>query len=139
MNWTELPAKLKIYISFLTIVACPITVWAVWQADWSVSSSQDNYFWLVLTLLTLLTVVGFQYFRSDNTIVGIGDAFIMAIAMLHGVAPCIIATFLHTIIICIVIRNPRIPIYKIIFNTSSAICGAWVYSNVFQFFHQVPT
>jgi diguanylate cyclase (GGDEF)-like protein/putative nucleotidyltransferase with HDIG domain len=132
MTWTELPAKLKIYIVSLTIIALPITIWACWI----VLTSQPSLVWSVLTLFTLITALGFQYLRSANTIVGISDAIIMAIAMIYGTAYCIVTTLFFTILICIFVRNPqRIPIYKITFNTSSAIFAAWIYSSVYDYFH----
>jgi diguanylate cyclase (GGDEF)-like protein/putative nucleotidyltransferase with HDIG domain len=66
--------------------------------------------------------------------IGIGDAFIMSIAMIYGVAPCVIATFLHTVALSIS-KQPRKHFYKVLFNVSSMICGAWVYSNVYQLMH----
>ncbi len=61
----------------------------------------------------------------------------MAIAMMYGVPHCILATFIHTIGICSIVRikNRTIPDYKIIFNITSAICTAWIYANVFKYFH----
>jgi diguanylate cyclase (GGDEF)-like protein/putative nucleotidyltransferase with HDIG domain len=127
MTWAELPAKLKIFISFLTIAAFPLMVWAVRD----VLIGGYNSGWIVLAVLTLLTVIGFQYLPSANATVSIGDAYIMAIAMIFGTAPCIIATFCHTILICFT-KKPRIPVYRIAFNTSSEICGAWIYSSIFH-------
>ena len=128
MTWAELPAKLKVYISLLTIFAIPILI----GAGLGVINSQYDYKWTILTILTLITVLCFQYLPSASVTITIGDAYIMAIAMMYGVDPCIVATFCHTTLISIFARKPRIPTYRIIFNTSSMICGAFIYGNIFH-------
>jgi len=57
----------------------------------------------------------------------------MAIAMMYGVAPCIVATFGHTLAISIFARRrPRVPFYRVVFNTSSMVVGAWLYSSIYS-------
>jgi diguanylate cyclase (GGDEF)-like protein/putative nucleotidyltransferase with HDIG domain len=128
MTWAELPVKLKFYISSLTCLALPITAWAVWN----VSSNHYNNGWIVLTILTVITVPFFLLLPSVNATVGIGDAYIMAISMIYGVAPCIVATFLHIFFLSIFSKKPRIRAHQVFFNTSSMVCGAWLYSSVFH-------
>jgi hypothetical protein len=127
MRWAELPVKLKIYIAVLTSVATPITVWAVWE----VSQGTYNNYWIILTAVTLATVPFFLFLPSVNATIGIGDAYIMAIAMMYGVAPCVVATFFHTLAISLFAKRPRIPLYRVLFNSSSMVCGAWLYSSIY--------
>jgi diguanylate cyclase (GGDEF)-like protein/putative nucleotidyltransferase with HDIG domain len=128
MDWAELPAKVKTYILILSGFATLISAWAL--SD--LVSSPFNTGWVVLTLLVLLTVPFYLFLPSANTVVGIGDAYVMAIAMMYGVAPCIAATFLQTLIISIFAQNPKRYSYKIVFNTASSICGAWLYGSVYR-------
>ena len=94
MSWAKLPIKLKIFISILTAFAIPIA----FSAGWQLLSMPYNNGWIVLTVLALLTVPFFQLLPSVDATIGIGDAYIMAIAMMYGVAPCIAATFCHTLL-----------------------------------------
>jgi len=86
MNWVELPTKLKTYISILSIFGLLICFWAAWD----LTSHQHNLAWIVLFVLVILTVPFSLFLESVNSAVGIGDAYIMAIAMIYGIAPCII-------------------------------------------------
>ena len=111
----------------------------VW-AGWCVFVHYYDTAWIILTVLALFTLIGFQYLPSANTAISIGDAYIMAIAMMFGTAPCIISTFCHTLSICTLARKlsrkPRIPLYRIIFNISSEVLVAWIYSNIFHSLYQ---
>ena len=80
----------------------------------------------------MLTVPFFLFLPSVNTIVGIGDAYVMAIAMTSGPAPCIVATVCHTLAASMFVPNDqRSILHRIVFNLSSTVCGAWIYSNVY--------
>ena len=127
MTWADLPAKLKAYIILLICCAAPITLWAAWD----LITTEHNSGWIVLTVLTLLTVRFFLYLPSVNATIAIGDAYIMAIAMMYGIAPCVAATFFQTLILSIFAKRPRIPFYRILFNISSMIFGAWLYSTIY--------
>jgi diguanylate cyclase (GGDEF)-like protein/putative nucleotidyltransferase with HDIG domain len=128
MTWSELPTKLKLYIGLLTSLAVPIIIWAILDLLYS----KYNFGWWILATLTLITVRFFLYLPSANATIGIGDAYIMAIAMMYGVAPCVITTLLHTLIISLFAKRPRIPLYRIFFNIGSMVCGAWLYSTIYQ-------
>ena len=128
MTWAELPVKLKAYILFLTCIATPVTIWAIWE----VSQGSYNNYWMILTAVTLATVPFFLFLPSVNATIGIGDAYIMAIAMIYGVAPCVVATFCHTLAISIFAKRPRIPLYRILFNSSSMVIGAYLYSRIYD-------
>ena len=128
MNWEELPTKLKIYISTLSIFGLLIASWAAWN----LVSQPHNAAWVVLFILVLITVPFSLFLESVDSAVGIGDAYIMAIAMLYGVAPCIMATFCQSFIISLFGQRQRRYTYRIFFNTSSTICGAWIYSTIFN-------
>lgn len=130
MHWANLPAKLKAYIVLLALAAVPLIIWAI--LDLHTKPPADTG-WLVLTGLVLATVPFFLFLPSVNATIGIGDSCIMAIAMLYGVSPCVIATFCHTVITSIFARRrPSIHLYQIIFNTSSMVCAAWIYSNIYH-------
>lgn len=129
MDWAELPAKVKIYILLISSLALVIAAGAVFNLT---SPTYDDRGWIVLTLLVLLTVPFYLFVPSINTIVGIGDAYVMAIAMMYGIAPCIAATFLQTLIISICGQKPKRYAYKVVFNTASSICGAALYSSIFK-------
>ena len=61
----------------------------------------------VLTLLVLFTCSLLLFFAIRQYRCGIGDAYVMAIAMMYGVSPCIMATFFQTIIISICGQHTR--------------------------------
>ena len=128
MNWAKLPAKVKIYIFILISLAA--TAFA--SSLGVLFHSPFNSGCFVLTLLVTVDVYFYLFLPSVETLVGIGDAYVMAIAMMYGVSPCIIATFLQTLIISLVGQRPKRYTYKIFFNTASSICGCWLYASVYH-------
>jgi diguanylate cyclase (GGDEF)-like protein len=129
MTWSELPGKLKLYIGFLACLAIPIFIWSVWQ----LANTPPNIIWLVLVVLAILTVPFHVLLESANATISIGDAYIMAIGMMYGPAPCIVATFCHTFLVSLLAKR-KIPLYRIVFNAASTICVAWLYSSLY---HQI--
>ncbi len=128
MTWRELPKKLRVYIVLVTCLAVPLVIWAIW--DLAHRSLDPG--WIVLTLLTVLTVPSFWFLPSVNTIVGIGDAYVMAIAMIYGPSACVIATLGHSLSASLFVPRPKVYLYRVIFNVSSTVCIAWVYSNIYR-------
>jgi diguanylate cyclase (GGDEF)-like protein/putative nucleotidyltransferase with HDIG domain len=132
MAWRELPIKLKAYIVLLTSSAIPILWFSVWDLIYRAHPTDNG--WIVLIVLTVLTVPFYLLLPSVSTIVGIGDAYVMAIAMIYGTSPCIIATLCHTFAGSLFVPNrPKIYTYRVIFNIASTVCCAWIYSNIYQF------
>jgi diguanylate cyclase (GGDEF)-like protein/putative nucleotidyltransferase with HDIG domain len=128
MSWHALPRKLKFLIYFLTVISVPIIA----QATWNLYHTNHGWYWIVLTVLAVLTVPFFLLLPSANSIIGIGDAYIMAISMMAGTSPCVIATFLHTILASILVRKrPKIYLHRVVFNTANMVCGAWLYSTIY--------
>ncbi len=127
MTWEELPAKLKAYILLLIGLASIIAAWAAWNL---LTNPHDNG-WIVLTILVVITLPLYLFLPSVDTLIGIGDAYIMAIAMMYGVAPCIVATLLQTLPISVFAKRPKIYLYRIAFNVASTICCAWLYSSIY--------
>jgi len=127
VTWDNLPFKVKALIIGITLIALPIFIWSTWV----LFADPPPLSWLILVALALGTVPFFLALPSVNTYVGIGDSYVMAVAMLYGPTPCIIASVCHTLIALFCRRG--VPPYKVLFNTSSMICGAWLYSNVYRF------
>lgn len=128
MTWHELPAKLKSYIIFLSVFALPIIAYCAWD----LCHKSYPIGWIVLTILTVITIPFYQLLPSVNTIVGIGDAYVMSIAMMYGSAPCVVATICHTIAASVFRPNRKIYAYRVIFNIASTVCCAWIYSSVYR-------
>jgi len=129
MNWSDLPNKLKVLIIIVTGIGVPILLQAVSQLFYL----QADINWVILTVLAVLTVPFFLFLPSVNSIIGIGDAYIMAIAMLYGPAPCVLATFFHTLSASLFVPNrPKVYFHRVLLNTSSMVCGAWIYSNLYR-------
>jgi len=128
MTWKQLPAKVKALIVLFSVLSLPITIWAIWDIFFFYHDSN----WIILLILTIAIVPAF-FVLPSSTIIGIGDAFIMAVAMLYGTSPCIITTLFHTVAATLFVPNrPRVYAYKVVFNTSSMICGAFLYSSVYH-------
>lgn len=129
MIWHELPKKLQFYIILLSFIAFPIVISAIWD----IFNHTYDLGWIILTTLTVLTVPAFLRLPSVNTISLIGDAYVMSIAMLYGVSPCIIATVCHSLSASILAPNQaKRYFHRMVFNVSSSVCCAWVYSNVYR-------
>jgi diguanylate cyclase (GGDEF)-like protein/putative nucleotidyltransferase with HDIG domain len=128
MNWTELPSKLKTYIVIVAIIALPIMAWALLDT----STKPPDIGWIVLAALVILTVPFHVLLDSANATINVGDSYILAIGMMYGVSPCIIATFCHTFLVSYFARRPKIHSYQIIFNVSSTICAAYIYSSIYK-------
>ena len=138
MTWAEFPNKLKIYLTSLSFLATAIIVWAIWN----LFVHPYNYGWIIITVLIILTVpffaVALSSTNTKNTLIGISDAYFMAIAMIYGIAPCIIASFLHTLAVSLA-KRPKVDKYKIIFNISSMTFSAWLYSSIYYLINQENT
>jgi diguanylate cyclase (GGDEF)-like protein/putative nucleotidyltransferase with HDIG domain len=128
MNWAELPARLKVYLCAIALLAIPTVLWAGWKLH---SDPVDNG-WIVLTSLALITFPFFSLLPTFNATITIGDAYLMAIAMLYGPAPCIIATSLYIFLISLRASRPKVLAYRVIFNTASTTCCALVYSRIYK-------
>jgi len=130
MTSQDLPPKLKIYIALLTSVAVPIILFA----GYDLFHHSYEKGWIVLAILTVLTVPFYLLLPSVSTIVGIGDAYVMAVAMLYGTSPCIAATLCHTLAGSLLVPNrPKVYPHRVVFNVASTVTCAWIYSNVYTF------
>jgi hypothetical protein len=132
MNWAELPFKLKAYITTVALLAAPILVWATWR----VFTNDYDIGWIILAILAVFTVPFFLLIPSFNATITIGDSFVMAIAMLYGTAPCIVATFCYILPISIFAPRPKTYPYRVIFNTANTTCCAMAYGSIFQLFNK---
>jgi diguanylate cyclase (GGDEF)-like protein/putative nucleotidyltransferase with HDIG domain len=130
MTWQNLPPKLKTYIVLLTSLAVPIILYA----GYDLFHHPYEKGWIVLAILTVLTVPFYLLLPSVSTIVGIGDAYVMAVAMLYGTSPCIAATLCHTLAGSLLVPNrPKVYPHRVVFNVASTVTCAWIYSNVYAF------
>ena len=127
MTWGELPVKLKVYVATVACLAFPIVIWAGWEL-----ATKPYNGWLILAILALATVPFFLFLPSFSATITIGDAYIMAIAMMYGIAPCIMATFICIFSISVFAQRPKIHIYRVVFNTASTTCCAFLYSSIYQ-------
>jgi diguanylate cyclase (GGDEF)-like protein/putative nucleotidyltransferase with HDIG domain len=130
MTWAELSGKLRTYILVVSGLASLIALWAI--RDMLTAPPQMHGEWLALAVLALLVFPCSLLLPSVNTAVGIGDAYIMAIGMMYGVAPCIIVTSCQTLLISLFAKRPQKHPYKIVFNLASTICCAWLYSSIYH-------
>lgn len=128
MTWFELPRKLKAYIVLLACLAAPLLVWAIRE----LLITHYGSYWLVLAVFALATVPFFLFVPSASTTVSIGDTYIMAIAMLYGVAPCLVATFCHSLLTSLLAQRPKVHLYRVVFNTASTICVSGLYSYIYH-------
>jgi hypothetical protein len=122
MSWAELPYKLKAYIIVLSCLALPTAIWAGWE----VFSKPYNSGWIVLMILALVTVPFFLHLPSFKASITVGDAYIMAIAMMYGIAPCIVATFCHTLLISVRAQRPKIYAHRVVFYKASKLFRAFL-------------
>jgi len=130
MKSQNLPPRLKTYIAVLTSVAIPIILYA----GYDLFHHPYEKGWIVLAILTVLTVPFYLLLPSVSTIVGIGDAYVMAVAMLYGTSPCIAATLCHTLAGSLLVPNrPKVYPHRVVFNVASTVTCAWIYSNVYAF------
>jgi diguanylate cyclase (GGDEF)-like protein/putative nucleotidyltransferase with HDIG domain len=129
MSGAALPRRLKFLIGGLVALSIPILA----RAGWGLAlSPAANFDWAILALLAIATVPFFVFFPLVNSVLLIGDVYILAIAMLYGPGPCVIATFAHTLSATLIAASrSKISWHKILFNTASTVCGAWLYSNVY--------
>ncbi len=132
MNWVDLPLKLKAYIATVALFAAPILAWAIWRVF---TTDYDNG-WVILTILAVFTVPFFLLIPSFNATITIGDSFVMAIAMLYGTAPCIVATFCYILPISILAPRPKTYVYRVIFNTANTTCCAMAYGSIYHLFNK---
>ena len=128
MNWSELPTKLRIFLVLLPCAATPVFLWSMWTLR---SRSHDSD-WIILAIFTLATIPFFRFLPSTSTTVSVGDTYAMAIAMLYGVTPCVVTTFLYSLSTSLLAQRPRVYLYKIAFNTSSMVLVSWLYGSAYH-------
>ncbi|MDR1728084.1 MAG: HD domain-containing protein [Acidobacteriota bacterium] len=128
VDWSKLPLKLKVYVTSLACVAMPVFLWCLWV---TVTSSYGAY-WLMLAAFALVTVPLFLFLPSTRVMVSVGDTYLLAIAMLYGVAPCVVSTFLYMLLTSLVAHRPQIRSYKVVFNAANMTLTAWAYSSSYQ-------
>ncbi len=129
MHWADLPLKLKLLILSLTFISLPIASTALH----AIFLDQLSVNWIILALLAVLTVPFFLFFPSVSTLIGIGDSYIMAIAMMYGPSPCVVSTLFYILTASLFVPNrPKLYVHRTVFNIASMVCGAWLYSNVYR-------
>jgi diguanylate cyclase (GGDEF)-like protein/putative nucleotidyltransferase with HDIG domain len=131
MDLVDIPFRLKAYIIFLACSALPIVAWA----GWKLCTQHYNPLWMVLAGLACVTIFFFLNLPHLKAAVTIGDAYIMAIAMMYDIAPCVVANFIYILLISLVSQRQKAyadKIHKIVFNVASTTCGAWLYSSIYQ-------
>src|SRR5512133_747105 len=96
MNWAELPSRLKAFIVLVACLALPIFVWSGWEL---LTTKYNNHGYIWLALLALFTIPLSHLFPSFNATITIGDTYIMAMAMMYGTAPCVVATGFYILLI----------------------------------------
>jgi len=128
MDWADLPFKLKAYIVIIACSALPIVVWAGWRIC---TERYENLWFILLTGFALFSIFFFLHLPHFKAAITVGDSYIMAIAMMYGVAPCVVATFLYILIISIASQK-KVSTHRVVFNVASTTCGAWLYSSLFR-------
>jgi len=127
-GWSSLPLKAKLYISAVMLAAIPI----FFHALKVVLVGQQDYNWLILTALTLLTAPAFVSLPSVRSAVTIGDAYVMTICMMFGVEPAIVANMLSVAFMALLLRRKyNAPAHRVIFNIAVAALDVKLYGAVF--------
>jgi diguanylate cyclase (GGDEF)-like protein/putative nucleotidyltransferase with HDIG domain len=136
MNWAEIPFKLKSYIILLASLATPIFLWGVWRLC---TDHYDDFGFVLLAVFALFTIVIFLSLPHLKAAITVGDSYIMAIAMMYGLAPCVVATFIYILIVSIVSQKSqkqKVCAHRVIFNVASTTCGAWIYGSIYEAINQ---
>ena len=126
-NKTTIPTKLKVLTALLVIVVIPIIFWS----GWDVVHQTRNSALILFTLLAVTTVPFYLSLPAVGTVVFMGDIYIMALAMMHGICTCVVAALCYAMFISLALAN-RVRPHMLIFNFSGMVCGAFIYSAVFR-------
>jgi len=127
-DWTSLPRSLHILTGTLAAMAIAVLGWSGWQFMDHLPAGG----WIILAVFGIATFPFFIYFRRIETMVSIGDAYFMAIAILHGPATCVVATATYALVFLLSIKSFK-P-FLFVFNFSVLVCDAFAYSMIFQLF-----
>ena len=124
-SWDPLPRRVKAYIFSAYCVALPSLLWAVSDVLLKFqigSNNSDLIIAAVLTAIGLITVPIFVLLPHGESLVTIGDAFVMAICMMCGTGPAILANALYMTYLTFLLRKKtHTPTYRITFNIAVAI------------------
>lgn len=128
-RWLDLPLKVRIYVSVVILAAVPI----LFHALKVVLFSQQDYFWVILTAITLVMVpfsVSHPGVRSGVTI---GDAFVISTCMLYQVESAVVANILYIGYLALLLRRRHnTPTHRIIFNIATAAINVQLYGAVYK-------
>jgi diguanylate cyclase (GGDEF)-like protein/putative nucleotidyltransferase with HDIG domain len=124
-SWDPLPLRVKAHIVGVICVALPSLIWAVSDILIQIKSgtnTSDLIIAAVLTTIGLITVPIFVLLPHGESLVTIGDAFVMAICMMCGTGPAILANALYMTYLTVLLRKKtHTSAYRIIFNIAVAI------------------
>jgi diguanylate cyclase (GGDEF)-like protein/putative nucleotidyltransferase with HDIG domain len=131
-NWSSLPLRARIYVSFVVIAAAPIFFLALRNVFLSISIKTEPY-WLLLTAITLITVPIFVKDPHVRSLVTIGDAYVISICMKFEADRAIVANVLYIGFLALLLRRRlNTTADKITFNIAIAVINVFLYGWVFE-------
>jgi hypothetical protein len=122
-----MPIKLRCLIVVLAAVALIILSWACW--DFATHSPSND--WLVLAILALLTVPFMISLPSMEALIFIGEAYLMAIAIIYGTATCVVASAIYALSMLTFTARLGKP-FVFIFNFSVLLCEVFLFSTAYH-------
>jgi len=122
-----IPAKLKVLAAILTAIAFGIIYWSAGEL-----SHQTRIRDLILFTVMAVAVIHLTIrLPKIGTAVLFGETFLMSLAIMHGTAACVAATAFHAFAFVLMMAR-RLSAKVLLFGFSSMVCGAFVYSSVYQ-------
>jgi len=136
-GWLSLPLRIKFYISIVVLTAIPFFCSSIYRVA---SAPFENYEWLVLCALTLITVPVFVLLPSVRAGVTIGDAFVMSICMMFSIDKAIVANVLYISFLTLLLRRRHnTPIHRIVFNIATAVINVQIYGWVYYSLREIDS
>ena len=127
INEISIPTKLNILTALLTIIALAIIYWSAGELAHQTRIGGI----VVFTVLAVLTLPFAISLPMAGAVVLFGDTYLMALAIMHGTAACVAATACYALAF-VLLMTRRVPSKMLLFNFSSMVCGAFMYSTAYQ-------
>lgn len=112
-------------IVVLAVAALVLLGWSCWDF------APGNNSWIVLAILALLTAPIMIFVPPAETFVCVGEAYLMAIALIYGISTCVVASALYACLILLMTARGS-KIFMNVFNVSLLLCDAFLYSAAYQ-------
>lgn len=127
-SWKTSTKRTKIFIAVLSVITSLIVFWS----GWDLFNSTFQSGWIHLGILAILAIAATIALPHLGTIILFGDLYLMSIAVIYGIAPCMVATVFYAVAALCVLKG--LSNVMRLFNFCSMVCNSFLFSVAYLLF-----